>query len=411
MSKANYELLSNYINILANGVDNTEMPTRPKWQNGKPAHTVGVINEVHKYNLQEEFPIASVRKLYWKSCIDEILWIWQKKSNNVKDLNARIWDQWANKGEHPGQEIGSIGKAYGYQLGLKQVKTADGRMIDQVDAVLGEIKNNPGSRRIITNIYNHSDLHEMNLYPCAYNTTWLVKKGKLNLTLHQRSNDTLSAGAWNVAQYAALLVMFAQVCGLEAGEFCHFIEDSHCYDMHIPREFQVVLNHCSIIQKRLYAVTMEKIASCEDAETVSQFNEVLRELKEHDYIFNFDSECEDAKNVSTASDTDWFEYLKYIRQTPELDMAKTLIQKMIAYPKLDKFLGFETPKLVLDPNVKDFYDFKSPRMYTGTGISVENGAFVRDGKYVNNPESSFDLEGYSPETEGFEFDTPVPVAE
>ncbi len=410
MSKANYELLSNYINILTNGVDNTEMATRPKWQNGKPAHTVGVINEMHKYNLQDEFPIASVRKLYWKSCIDETLWIWQKKSNNVKDLNARIWDQWANKGEHPEQEIGSIGKAYGYQLGLKNIKTKNG-YVDQVDAVLNEIKTNPGSRRIITNIYNHSDLHDMNLYPCAYNTTWLVKKGKLNLTLHQRSNDTLSAGAWNVAQYAALLVMFAQVTGLEAGEFCHFIEDSHCYDMHIPREFQVILNHCSIIQKRLYNVTLDKIFKCEDKETIRQFEDVLDELKEHDYMFDFDSEFKDAERVSLDENTNWFEYLDYIRKTPELAIAKTLIQKMIAYPKLDKFLGFETPKLKLDPNVKDFYDFKSPRTYTGSGIKVEDGKLVRDGKYVNNPESSFNLEGYNPESEGFEFSTPVPVAE
>ncbi len=411
MSKADYQLLNNYISILTEGVDNTENSTRPHWLDGKEAFTVHKFGEVHRYNLQEEFPISSVRKLFWQSCIDEILWIWQKKSNNIKDLNARIWDQWANKGEHADQEIGSIGKAYGYQLGKKTIVTKDGSKIDQVDSVLDTLKNNQGSRRILSNIYNFDDLHEMNLYPCVYSTTWQVEKGKLNLILNQRSHDTLSAGAWNVAQYAALLCMFAQVSGLKPGEMVHVVADSHCYDRHIPREFQVILRRCSLIQQRAYKYYFEDILKGENDVAVKHFMEVLEELEKNDFDIDFDKEFEKANAVAHDNNTDWFEYLEYVRKTPEMAVAKTLIQKMIAYPEVDKILGFKTPKLVLDPNVTNFYEFVSPRTYTGTDVTVENGEFVRDGKYVNNPNSSFKIEDYDPQNEGFEFDSPVPVAE
>lgn len=411
MSRADYQLLNNYIGILTDGMDNTENETRPHWEDGKEAFTVHKFGEVHRYNLQEEFPIASVRKLFWQSCIDEILWIWQKKSNNIKDLNARIWDQWANKGEHPEQEIGSIGKAYGYQLGKKTITTKNGQKIDQVDSILHDLSENKGSRRILTNIYTFEDLHEMNLYPCAYSTTWQVEKGKLNLILNQRSHDTLSAGAWNVTQYAALLCMFAQVSGLEPGEMVHVVADSHCYDRHIPREFQVILKRCSLIQQRAYRYYLEDILKGENEIAIKHFMEVLELLKAYEYDIDFDKEFEKANATAHDNNTNWFDYLNYVRKTPEMAAAKTLIQKMIDYPEVDRILGFKTPKLKLDPNVTNFYDFVSPRTYTGTDVKVENGEFVRDGKYVNNPNSSFTMENYDPQTEGFEFDSPVPVAE
>lgn len=180
---------------------------------------------VNRYDLSREFPAITLRKTALKSCVDEILWIWQKKSNNINELNSHIWDSWADKD-------GSIGKAYGYQLGVKH-KYKEGEM-DQVDRVIYDLKNNPYSRRIMTNIYVHQDLHEMNLYPCAYSMTFNVTGNKLNAILNQRSNDILTANNWNVVQYAVLVHMLAQVCGFEAGELVHVIADAHIYDRHIP---------------------------------------------------------------------------------------------------------------------------------------------------------------------------------
>ena len=182
----------------------------------------GIVN---RYDLQKEFPILTLRRTAFKSCVDELLWIWQKKSNNIRDLKSHIWDSWAD-------DTGSIGKAYGYQLGVKH-KYKEGEF-DQVDRVLYDLKHNPASRRIMTNIYNFQDLHEMNLYPCAYSMTFNVSGDTLNGILNQRSNDMLTANNWNVVQYAVLLIMFAQVSGLKAGELVHVIADAHIYDRHIP---------------------------------------------------------------------------------------------------------------------------------------------------------------------------------
>lgn len=195
MSKADEIFVANMKDIMANGVWDTDLNVRPKWSDGEPAHTVKKFGIVNRYNLAEEFPILTVRKTYYKSCIDEILWIWQKKSNNIRDLNSKIWDQWAD-------ENGSIGKAYGYQLGVKN-KYKEGEF-DQVDRVLYDLKNNPASRRIMTNIYNFADLHEMHLYPCAYSMTFNVSGDTLNGILNQRSNDMLTANNWNVVQYSIL---------------------------------------------------------------------------------------------------------------------------------------------------------------------------------------------------------------
>ena len=233
MSRADEIFKANCRDILDSGVWDTDLAVRPHWEDGTPAHTVKKFGLVNRYNLQEEFPILTLRRTYWKTAVDELLWIWQKKSNNVHDLNARIWDQWAD-------ETGSIGKAYGYQLAVKH-HYPEGDM-DQVDRVLYDLKHNPASRRILTNIYNFQDLHEMALYPCAYSMTFNVSNGTLNAILNQRSQDMLAANNWNVCQYAVLLHMFAQVSGLEAGELVHVIADCHIYDRHVPLVRQMLEN-------------------------------------------------------------------------------------------------------------------------------------------------------------------------
>lgn len=197
---------------------------RPRWEDGSPAHTVKLFGVVNCYDLRKEFPILTVRKQFIKSAVDELLWIWQKKSNNIHDLKSHVWDAWAD-------ESGSIGKAYGYQLGVKH-HYPQGDM-DQVDKVLWDLTHDPASRRIMTNIYNHHDLSEMALYPCAYSVTFNVSGNTLNAILNQRSQDMLTANGWNVMQYAVLLAMIAQVTGFEAGELVHVIADCHIYDRHI----------------------------------------------------------------------------------------------------------------------------------------------------------------------------------
>ena len=225
MSYADEVFIKNCRDIIDNGVWDKDRPVRPRWLDGTPAHTVKKFCIVNRYDLQEEFPILTLRRTAFKSAVDELLWIWQKKSNNVHDLNSHIWDAWAD-------ESGSIGKAYGYQLGIKHIYK-EGEF-DQVDRVLYDLKNNPTSRRIMTNIYTFADLHEMHLYPCAYSMTFNVSGDTLNGILNQRSNDVAVANNWNVVQYAVLLIMLAQVSGLKAGELVHVIADAHLYERHIP---------------------------------------------------------------------------------------------------------------------------------------------------------------------------------
>ena len=225
MSSADTAFITTCRNIIENGSWVKDERVRPKWEDGAPAFTKKVFGVVNRYDLSKEFPLITIRPISLRAAVDEILWIWQKKSNNVHDLGSHIWDAWAD-------ENGSIGKAYGYQMGVKH-KYKEGEF-DMVDRVLYDLKNNPCSRRILTNIYNFADLHEMALYPCAYSMTFNVTDGKLCAILNQRSQDMLAANAWNVAQYAALVYMFAQVSGLEPGEFVHVIADCHIYDRHIP---------------------------------------------------------------------------------------------------------------------------------------------------------------------------------
>ncbi len=225
MSYADKVFVQNVEEILQYGVSDENEEVRPRWEDGTPAHTIKKFGIVNRYDLSKEFPITTLRRTYYRSAIKELLWIWQKKSNNIHDLDSHIWDKWAD-------ESGSIGKAYGYQLGVKHhYKEGD---FDQVDRVIYDLKHNPASRRIMTNIYNHQDLHEMNLYPCAYSMTFNVSGNKLNAILNQRSQDMLTANNWNVCQYAVLVQMLAQVCGYVPGELVHVIADAHIYDRHIP---------------------------------------------------------------------------------------------------------------------------------------------------------------------------------
>ena len=224
MSRADEIYRATCLDILENGFWDTDLEVRPKWADGTPAHTVKKFGVVNRYNLKEEFPIMTLRRTYWKSAIDEILWIWQKKSNRIAELGSHVWDEWAD-------ENGTIGKAYGSQLGVKH-KYPEGEF-DQVDRVLYDLKHNPASRRIMTNIFNHADLHAMGLAPCAYSMTFNVTGNTLNAILNQRSQDMLTANNWNVCQYAALVHMMAQVSGLEAGELVHVIADCHIYDRHV----------------------------------------------------------------------------------------------------------------------------------------------------------------------------------
>lgn len=233
MSYADKVFKENVKDILENGVWDTDKEVRPKWLDGTPAHTVKKFCIVNRYDLSKEFPIMTIRKQGFKNAVDEILWIWQKKSNRIADLHSHIWDSWAG-------EDGTIGKAYGYQLGVKNIYK-EGEF-DQVDRVLYDLKHNPASRRIMTNIYNFADLHEMNLYPCAYSMTFNVTGDKLNGILNQRSNDMAVANNWNVMQYAVLLMMFAQVTGFKPGELVHVIADAHIYDRHIPAVKQMLEN-------------------------------------------------------------------------------------------------------------------------------------------------------------------------
>ena len=233
MSRADEIFIQNCKDILENGIWDTDREVRPRWEDGTPAHTVKKFGIVNRYNLAEEFPLLTIRRTYWKSAIDELLWIWQAKSNNVNDLRTRVWDAWAD-------ESGSIGKAYGYQLGVKH-HYPEGDM-DQVDKVLWDLKHNPASRRIMTNIYTFADLSEMALYPCAYSMTFNVSGDRLNAILNQRSQDMLAANNWNVVQYSVLTIMMAQAAGLKPGELVHVIADAHIYDRHVPMIEEIIRN-------------------------------------------------------------------------------------------------------------------------------------------------------------------------
>lgn len=229
MTQADKNFIETCKRILKEGISSEGTDVRTRWEDGSVANYYSIVGVVNKYDVGKEFPMITLRQNFFKSAVDEMLWIWQKKSNNINNLKSHVWDQWAD-------EEGSIGKAYGYQMGKKyEFKTKDGiQLMDQVDYALYLLKNEPASRRIMTNIFVHGDLKDMHLEPCVYGTQWLVKEGKLHLILNQRSQDMLAANGWNTMQYAALLCMFAHVNDLEPGTMTHVIGDCHIYDRHIP---------------------------------------------------------------------------------------------------------------------------------------------------------------------------------
>lgn len=267
MSRADDIFIQNCRDILENGVPDADMNVRPHWEDGTPAHTIKKFGVVNRYDVAEEFPIMTLRRVYYRSAIDEILWIYQKKSNNVHDLSTHIWDAWAD-------ENGSIGKAYGYQLGIKH-KYPEGEF-DQVDRALYDLKNNPASRRIIVNMYNHADLNEMALAPCAYSFTMNVSGNKLNAILNQRSQDMLAANNWNVCMYAALLIMFAKVSGLEAGELVHVIADAHIYDRHID----IVKR---LIEKEPFPAPIMKVDDITDFYKFTRYSFTAEDYRYHEF--------------------------------------------------------------------------------------------------------------------------------
>jgi len=233
MSYADKVFVQNIKAILSNGTSDADLTVRPHWEDGTPAHTVSLFGVVNRYDLLKEFPILTLRRTYWKSAWDEVSWIWQKKSNNIHDLNSHVWDEWAD-------ENGSIGKAYGYQMGVKS-HYPEGDM-DQVDRVIWQLKNDPASRRIITNLYNHHDLSEMALYPCAYSMTFNVSGNKLNAILNQRSQDMITANNWNTVQSALIVYSLSAAYGFIPGELVHVIANAHVYDRHIELAKELIEN-------------------------------------------------------------------------------------------------------------------------------------------------------------------------
>ncbi len=267
MSLADKYFIENCRDIIEHGSWDTNSEVRPRWEDGAPAHTVKKFCVVNRYNLQEEFPVMTLRRIYYRSAIEEILWIYQKKSNRVADLSTHIWDSWAD-------ENGTIGKAYGWQLGQKSIYP-EGEF-DQVDRVLYDLSHNPASRRIMTNMYNHKDLHEMGLAPCAYSMTFNVTGDTLNAILNQRSQDMLTANNWNVCQYAALLIMFAKASGLKAGELVHVIADAHIYDRHIDAVKR-------IIEKEPYPAPEMVVEDITDFYKFTKNSFTLKDYKYHDF--------------------------------------------------------------------------------------------------------------------------------
>ena len=272
MTQADKNFIDTCKEILEHGYSSVGTGVRTRWEDGKEANYISVVGVTNKYDVEKEFPMITLRNNTntVKRAIDEILWIWQKKSNKVSELNSHIWDQWAD-------EEGTIGKAYGYQLAKKYpFKTKEGIIeMDQVDYVLYLLKNDPASRRIMTNIFNHEELKDMNLEPCAYGTQWLVKEGKLHLILNQRSQDMLAANGWNTMQYAALLHMFAKASGLKVGTLTHNIGDCHIYDRHIP-----------LIEKLIAAKPMDvspQLVINNDSNNFYDFKVEDFEIKNYDY--------------------------------------------------------------------------------------------------------------------------------
>lgn len=405
MSNADWVYLKTTNRILKDGAWDTKETVRPKWADGTPAHTAKIFAVNNVYDLSKEFPIVTLRFTNWKAAIDEILWIWQLKSNNVNDLNSHIWDQWAD-------ENGSIGKAYGWQVKQKAIYK-DGEF-DQIDRVIWYLKNQPAFRSMVTELFVHKDLHEMGLYPCVHGMQFDVTDGKLNLFLNQRSNDTLAAGSWNVVQYSVLVYMLAQVCNLKPGVLSHMIVNSHIYDRHIPFIVDITMSRAKLIKERVAKVSEndKKVLSDEELKTFNEFASMLQQdCSDFDEIINqaqtmekqiakYDLPSDDPDKISFKdSPIDFENYTKNIVETNEFKCAYKIVEIMANNPSFEKILNFSSPKLILDGKVNDFYQFISPKAKDSSG------------KIIDNPKSSFKVEDYNYQQDGVKLQAKVPVAE
>ncbi len=406
MSRADWIYLKTTNNVLKMGSWDTKEVVRPKWADGTSAHTAKIFAVNNVYNLAKEFPIVTLRFTNWKAAIDEVLWIWQKKSNNVNELNSHVWDQWADKN-------GSIGKAYGYQAGRK-AKYKDGEF-DQIDRVIWYLKNQPAFRSMVTELFVHEDLHEMGLYPCVHGMQFDVTDGELNMFLNQRSNDLLAAGNWNVVQYAGLVHMLAQVCGFKPGKLSHMIVNSHIYDRHVPFIVDITLSRAKLIEEKMKDVDLKKAKQILSNEDFEVFKDFAQNIKENEANFDallseakameqkigrFDLHSDDPQYLKFSENKIDFEaYTKSVTKSPAFKKADYIVETLFNHPDFEKVFGFASPKLVLDPNVKDFYNFKSPKMRDETR------------KIVDNPQSSFSVENYTYQKDGVKLQAKVPVAE
>lgn len=401
MSYADVVLMKRFHDALKGFSDENE-EVRPKWADGTPAHTYGSFSSYSRYDLGQGFPICASRKINAASAVDEILWIYQKKSNDVHELNSHVWDQWADKN-------GKIGKAYGFQV-AKKYDYPEGRM-DQLDHMFYLLKTKPADRRMVLSLWNPSEQNEMALPPCVWSFQLRVQGDKLNMALHQRSNDLVAAGSWNVVQYSALLEMIAKVFGYKPGVLAHDVADSHVYDRHIPFVIDISLSRAQQIVERLAKLdeTTLKNSNLSENEqnTFRQFQKAVLAQKK----VNFAKPIEEAEELErkigdyetgkikfSEHPINFGEYISKILASKEFKLADVIVETMSRFPKFDAMLGYSNPTIVLD-DVKDFYDYPSPKMKS------------EDGKFVDNPNSKFKVDDYHPEIEGKKLQVRVPVAE
>lgn len=406
MSKADWIYLKTTNTILKNGDWDLGQNVRTKWSDGTSAYTIKTFAVNNVYDLENEFPIITLRYINWKSAIDEILWIWQLKSNNVKQLNSHIWDQWTDNN-------GSIGNAYGWQV--KQKSLYEEGIFDQIDRVIYCLKNKPAFRSIITELFVHKDLHKIGLYPCVHGMQFDVSNGKLNLFLNQRSNDTLTAGSWNVVQYSALVYMLAQVCNLKPGRLSHMVVNSHIYDRHIPYIFHITFARIKFIQDSIKNIVLSKTKIKLSKEEFKKFNQFYEKITKS--TVNFDKLIDEAikmeqkigeiekdknsliKDYKDIQPQNIKNYCTKIVNTKEFKFADYIIDTLHAYPNFEKLLGFKTPYLILNKNIDNFYNYISPKCKD------------KKGQIIDNEQSSFSIKNYDYETFGVELQSKVPVAE
>ena len=226
MSYADKLFIDMCSDIIENGYSTEGEKVRPKWPDGTYAYTIKKFGVVNRYDLSKEFPAITLRKTYIRSAIDEILWIWQKKSNNVHDLNSHIWDEWADAN-------GDLGPIYGVQW--RHWKTSDGGYIDQISNLIHQIKTNPDSRRLVVSAWNVGEIDKMALPPCHMFFQFYVAQGKLSCQLYQRSCDIFLGVPFNIASYSLLTHMIAQQCDLDVGDFIWTGGDCHIYNNHFEQ--------------------------------------------------------------------------------------------------------------------------------------------------------------------------------